>query len=186
MNDITTLRHRDHLGLALNEMGLVGAGVEIGVAYGENAEKILEKWHGRHLYLVDPYVTQDWSKYTDQTNKINFSEALEYARQKLARFDGRKTFVRRMSTDAAKDFKDGELDFVYVDGNHDYAAVLADMDAWWPKIKSGGVMGGHDFYDTDTDDYRCGVESAVRRWTSEHDVALIGPLDCTSWFVIKP
>lgn len=182
---LVSLRHRDDLGLVLNEMGLIGAGVEVGVLYGENAEKILEKWTGQFLYLVDPYVTQDWSRYTDQTNTINFSEALERARQKLSKFDGRSAFVRKMSVDAAKDFKDDELDFVYIDGNHDYAAVLDDMDAWWPKVKQGGVLGGHDFYDTNTDYFRCGVESAVRRWTSEHKVPLIGPLDCTSWFVIK-
>ena len=47
--------------------------------------------------------------------------------------------------DAVKDFDDESLDFVYIDGNHLYPAVKKDIDLWWPKVKAGGVMGGHDY-----------------------------------------
>lgn len=34
--------------------------------------------------------------------------------------------------------------FVFIDGNHAYAAVLADITAWAPLVKTGGVIAGHD------------------------------------------
>ena len=41
-------------------------------------------------------------------------------------------------------FEDGELDFVYLDGNHEEPFVTEDINLWWPKIKSGGLLAGHD------------------------------------------
>jgi len=48
------------------------------------------------------------------------------------------------SLDAVSLFKEKSLDFVFVDGDHRAGACLADMNAWWPKLKSGGVLAGHD------------------------------------------
>ena len=58
---------------------------------------------------------------------------------------GRYTVHRDFSVQAASDFEDNTLDFVYVDARHDYAGALEDMVAWWPKLKDGGLMAGHDF-----------------------------------------
>lgn len=52
--------------------------------------------------------------------------------------------IQAFSVDAVKDFKDGELDMVYIDGRHDYPSVLADIKAWMPKIRKGGWLTGHD------------------------------------------
>lgn len=59
------------------------------------------------------------------------------------------------SVEAAATFADNSVDFIWIDADHNYDAVKADLVAWTPKLKPGGVMGGHDF---DWD----GVESAVR------------------------
>jgi precorrin-6B methylase 2 len=48
------------------------------------------------------------------------------------------------SVTAASKFSDASFDFVFIDGNHQYLQVLRDIDAWWPKVKSGGVLSGHD------------------------------------------
>jgi cephalosporin hydroxylase len=53
--------------------------------------------------------------------------------------------IERPSPAAAEMFEDGELDLVYLDASHLYEAVLADIDAWWPKVAAGGVLAGHDF-----------------------------------------
>lgn len=55
------------------------------------------------------------------------------------------TPVRMMSVDAAKNYKDDSLDFVFVDGDHEYDGCKADIVAWLPKIKSGGILAGHDY-----------------------------------------
>ncbi len=53
--------------------------------------------------------------------------------------------IRKTSVEAAKDFEDGSLDAVYIDAEHDEASVREDIKAWYPKIKRGGVLSGHDF-----------------------------------------
>jgi len=52
---------------------------------------------------------------------------------------------RKPSVEAAKDFEEESLDLVFIDGDHTLAGCLADIDAWWPKLKRGGVMLGHDY-----------------------------------------
>lgn len=57
--------------------------------------------------------------------------------------------IRLPSTTAAQLFDDRSCDFVYVDACHAYDAVMADLIAWTPKVKPGGVIAGHD-YNCDT------------------------------------
>lgn len=49
------------------------------------------------------------------------------------------------SVRAASLFPDRSVDFVFLDAAHDYDNVTADLKAWWPKIKPGGTLAGHDY-----------------------------------------
>lgn len=53
--------------------------------------------------------------------------------------------VRQLSVEASKLYEDDSLDFVFIDGDHKYDAVVADIEAWLPKIKAGGIIAGHDY-----------------------------------------
>lgn len=48
------------------------------------------------------------------------------------------------SNEARQIFAADHLDFIYIDGDHDYAAVSWDLD-WWGRLRSGGWMAGHDY-----------------------------------------
>ena len=81
--------------------------------------------------------------------------------------------------------KDGSLDFVYIDGLHDFGSVKQDIAAWWPKVKVGGFIGGHDYHDVlMNSDFQ--VKMAVQAFLSEHDITTEVHLFAdTSWVVRK-
>ena len=54
---------------------------------------------------------------------------------------------RNFSTACAPLYPDGSFDFVYVDARHDYASAMEDIRAWWPKVRRGGILAGHDYVD---------------------------------------
>lgn len=55
------------------------------------------------------------------------------------------TPVKARSVDAAARFADGSLGFVFIDAAHDYESVIADLEAWAPKVRSGGTLAGDDY-----------------------------------------
>jgi len=53
--------------------------------------------------------------------------------------------IRMTSEEASKLYENNSLEFVYIDGNHEYEAFSLDVRCWFPKVKYGGYIGGHDF-----------------------------------------
>jgi predicted O-methyltransferase YrrM len=130
-------------------------GVEIGVASGRNALSLLEELPIKKLWLVDPY-----TPYFEHGKVVNYSKTKEEAKRTLSKFS-QVVFVEKTSEEAVKDI-DGNLDFVYIDGNHDYLFVKKDIELYYSLLKIGGVIGGHD--------YDCvGVIRAVTEFVKKHN-----------------
>jgi len=178
------INRREALGFWLNEMGLTGEMAEIGCAFGGFARIVLPQWKGKVYHMIDPWIAQDAKVYKEnQETPAKYDQWFLDCKQ-VAAEDSRVQIIRDYSVNASAKFKDGQLDHAYIDGNHSYVSVLADMDAWWPKIRLGGLMGGHDFYNATDGGHWCEVENAVRRWTEQHaKVFYICP--CSSWFIVK-
>ena len=68
--------------------------------------------------------------------------------------------LKMTSLEAAKKFKDNSLDFVFIDASHEYEDVRNDIFAWYPKVKPGGIIAGHDYYHEEYDWFP-GVKQAV-------------------------
>jgi FkbM family methyltransferase len=184
--DIQPLKISDRmqLGEVLNELGLVGTGAEVGCAYGAYARRVLASWKGAKYLMVDLWASQPTDVYKEDQSGLRFDECFREC-SSLAASDPRVRLIRQDSVLAARDVPDGSLDFVYIDANHAYGPVLADMDAWWPKIKPEGIFAGHDFYDVIGHGHHCEVKSAVERWMREHAL-FCHVTECTSWWSRKP
>jgi len=66
-------------------------------------------------------------------------------KQNMSPVNGFYTAKRMTSVDAAATYPDNSLDFVFIDADHNYEPVLQDITAWLPKVKVGGILGGHDY-----------------------------------------
>jgi hypothetical protein len=65
--------------------------------------------------------------------------------------EDRAIMIRAKSEIAADIFPDNSLDFVYIDANHAYQYVVQDIQLWYPKVKPGGYICGHDYIDIQWD-----------------------------------
>jgi predicted O-methyltransferase YrrM len=113
---------------------------EIGVSQGTFSLFILQNTTVEHHVCVDP-----WEPNPQLTRKWEESLALTKNRLKLFLDQGRCDLDRAWSPAAASDYEDEYFDFIYIDGDHTYEAVRDDAAAWWEKLKSGGVIAGHDY-----------------------------------------
>ena len=115
---------------------------EVGVLFGAMSHAVLSKCKNiEKYYLVDSWkVFMDPPAYSQATWDIRYKGVVELMKQ----FGGRANIVRLDSIEAAKSFPDNSLDLVYLDANHSFEFVDADIKAWWPKVKSTGYIGGHD------------------------------------------
>lgn len=120
--------------------------VEVGVQRGVYARQILEVGQPARLHLVDLWQRQDPDVYVDRGN-VTVEEFNAMFQDVQAAFrDHENVQLWRMSSQAACDaFANASLDFVYLDANHRRKYVLQDLRAWWPKLKPGGWLCGHDY-----------------------------------------
>jgi len=174
------VQFRSELNKLLEQYNMLGDSAEIGVAEGRYSLEILQ-WGVPKLYLVDAWQNQDLfgdANFPQSWHDKNFEEAKE----RVKAYKKKVVFLKGLSVEMANKIPDGSLSFVYIDACHTYEAVLEDLKAYYPKLKHGGIMAGHDFLGKDY-----GVEKAVREFTSENnlEVNLIPELseeNASFWF----
>lgn len=118
-----------------------GVGVEVGTEYGLFAEAI--KYNGE-IFCIDIWKDDN---------------IFEQAKQRL--FDKKYNLIRKSSKEAVKQFPDKSLDWVYIDAAHDYESVKEDIELWSPKVRDGGVVMGHDYFNGEYKSTQFGVKKAV-------------------------
>jgi hypothetical protein len=127
-------------------------GVEIGVWKATTSEKLLASLPKLFLHLIDrwevpPVGDSYWKGSLKIVNSPQSEFDAAYARTVAAvkPYRGRYEIHKILSVEAAKLFKDGSLDFIFIDSDHSYEGCMTDVKVWLPKIKKGGTMFGHDF-----------------------------------------
>lgn len=85
---------------------------------------------------------------------------------------GRYNAVRMPSVQAAEIYGNDTLDWVFIDASHDYDNVVADIRAWLPKVRPGGMISGHDHF-----------HGPVKQAVADTIGAVDGAGDC--WYHVK-
>ena len=113
-----------------------------------------------------------------------YAEAMQLSAQ-----DCRLRVIREFSNVAAKAFDDSYFDLVYIDADHTYEGVKSDLLAWWPKVRKGGILSGHDFCEITVAGGRIvfGVVRAVKEFAAIHNKQVYVTKDAysPSWFILK-
>lgn len=131
--------------------------IEIGAAFGKSAaimgEAIRASGKPILLHAVDSF--QEHELHVDILSFLNFHrESLKHdmpmealTRWNIAQcgLEAWVNIVRDYSVNFAKRFEDESVDWCFIDGDHSYESVCADILAWWPKMKKGRWIGGHDY-----------------------------------------
>ena len=152
-------------------------GAEIGVLEGALSEYLLRSFPELKLYSIDPYV--DYQEFEANRTQESLTQCEIVTREKLKKFGQRSQLIKEYSVQAAQRFADCSLDFVFIDAIHSYEAVKADIEAWFPKVRSQGLLMGHDIsWD--------GVADAVTEFGKAHKILTFKtPSTSDVWFFVK-
>lgn len=141
------IQNRDQISYLLSTM-VSPIICEVGVHQGANFRQLLTP-NVSKAFGVD--IWRNTENLGENDNQ-NDQEELDRMYNFLTEFyknDNRVEFIREFSVIAAEKFQDNYFDFVYIDADHTYEAVIKDLRAWYPKVKIGGIIGGHDYIDGD-------------------------------------
>lgn len=115
--------------------------VEIGSYTGESSALFAK--HFKTVICVDPWM--GGYDDNDPASKSNMNIVENEFDKRMSTFSN---VLKRKETseEAQKSFSEGEIDIVYIDGNHTFQAVLKDISLWKNVVKGDGFVAGHDHY----------------------------------------
>jgi len=128
---------------------------EVGVSDGSNALDMYNVLKPKKMYLIDFY-----EEYLD----FNATKQKICCQRMLNRFKDNQEihFIKKHSKVASLEVPDNSLDLVYIDAKHEELDVIIDVVCWYPKVKIGGIICGHDY-----DNFHDGVMKTVNRMFKE-------------------
>lgn len=121
----------------------IGRGAEVGVFQANTSEYLLKSFPGLELLCIDPF--QSYEEHESEMTAARLRECEAIATARLEPFGARAKLIKLTSVEAAEMVPDQSLDFVFIDAVHSYEAVLEDLHAWFPKVRVGGIVSGHDY-----------------------------------------
>jgi hypothetical protein len=147
---------------------------EIGVYKGNFSAAILEVVEPRCLHLIDPWAYQAlYSKSWFGGDLGGSQSVMDRLHERVRRrfrdetADGKVVINRNFSSEAAAQFPAAYFDWIYIDANHAYDAVRADLRAFYPKVKHDGLITGDNYGDRPDWWWKDGVKRAVDEFVTD-------------------
>lgn len=125
--------------------------VEIGSWLGESTEVIASFIRPFPVHVVDWFKGNKGTELEGIAEKEDIFPLFKKNMEELGLYDQIRPLLMD-SVSASRFFKDNYFDFVFIDASHDYESVKADIEAWLPKVRTGGIICGHDCEARDWDE----------------------------------
>jgi len=145
--------------------------LEIGTLKGENTKSMFKKLNISKIYLIDPYII-----YNGLDRVYAYRSCKKEAIRRLNKFSDKINWIFKLSSEAIEDIKE-KVDFIYIDGNHDYSFVKEDLENYWEILNMGGIMSGHDIQCED-------VSRAVLEFARKKNLQVLFG-ERRDWWIIK-
>ena len=120
------------------------------------------------LHLIDPWkfipdYTWEWYGGTRAKSQHDMNTIFNMVCNRFSN-DSKIEIHRLFASEASTLFEDEYFDWVYIDGDHLYDFVLADLNNYFPKVKKGGLIIGDDFHSLE-------IQKAVKDFCNSHNIA---------------
>ena len=159
-------------------------GAEIGVWAGGYSETLCKANPSMKLFSIDPW--RAYRGYREVTSQKRADKHYQEAVERLEPYNC--VIMRDFSMNAVEAFDDNELDFVYIDGNHDFKNVAMDIVEWSKVVRPGGIVAGHDFKRSKGTKYILHVKDVVQAYAYAYQIKpwfAIRVDNNPSWFWVK-
>ncbi len=119
---------------------------EVGVYRGEFAAFVLKRCERvNRYYMVDPWRhIEEWHKPANEDD-LTFEHFFQLAKAETDFAGTRRVILRGTTTEVINQIPNNELDFAYIDGDHTLRGISIDLISFYPKVRTGGFIGGDDF-----------------------------------------
>lgn len=178
--DVPMLRwSKDEMAPLIDLLPFAASVAELGCFAGECSLQFLQSPKVGHLICVD-----NWKGGYDADDKASGADMeavrLAFDIRTLGDWNKKLCVFNGTTLQAATVCMPLEFDLVYIDADHRYHAVKADIKAWFPKVKPGGILAGHDYDARGHPDVKRAVDELFVDCEHPRHVHL---LDDTSWYV---
>jgi predicted O-methyltransferase YrrM len=151
------------------------SGAEIGVLEGKFSEILCRELPDATIYSIDKW--EFYPLYKNFRRSWMYEPIYKKAKETLAPYKN-NVIIREWSMDALKQFEDNSLDFVFIDANHEFQHITNDIAEWRNKVRSGGIISGHDFGKSPhPKETFCHVKDVVEAWTKARGIH--------PWFILE-
>lgn len=117
--------------------------VEVGCKEGRTTGFLLQNLLELKVIAIDPWAPVPNSD--EDYNEWDFADIEAKFWQNVGEYKRRVVMYRSTSLEAVSHFSKNAIDIAFIDAGHDYENALADIKAWWPLVRDGGYLCGHDY-----------------------------------------
>ena len=175
---------RQEIPTFLKLMGLTDRICELGVATGGNLWPMICNTYPKYALAIDVWDTEACPYYPQEKHDRNYAHVQKIFRKVKGWAGTDLDIVKGDHNLLVDNYEDESFDYVYIDSDHSYEATSKDIELWWPKVKKGGILAGHDY---NSRNKLYGVVEAVNEFVEANDIDLFHLTKefPKSWIILK-